>query len=116
MTDVVEPMAKKGSHTLDGKIMATLFFEPSTRTRLSFESAMYRYGGKCLGFAEPKIASVEKGENLADTVRVVESYADVLVIRHLFPSSTLGPVLKSTQRRPCSTFTPYERNLERSTD
>jgi aspartate carbamoyltransferase catalytic subunit len=82
MTDVVEPMAKKGTHTLDGKIMATLFFEPSTRTRLSFESAMYRYGGKCLGFAEPKAASVQKGENLADTVRVVESYADVLVIRH----------------------------------
>ncbi len=82
MTDVVEPMAKRGSHTLDGKIMATLFFEPSTRTRLSFESAMYRYGGNCIGFAEPKAASVEKGENLADTVRVVESYADVLVIRH----------------------------------
>jgi aspartate carbamoyltransferase catalytic subunit len=82
MTDVVEPMARKGMHTLDGKIMATLFFEPSTRTRLSFESAMYRYGGKCIGFAEPKAASVEKGENLADTVRVVESYADVLVIRH----------------------------------
>jgi len=82
MTDVVEPMAKTGSHALDNKIMATLFFEPSTRTRLSFESAMYRYGGKCLGFAEPKVASVQKGENLADTVRVVESYADVLVIRH----------------------------------
>jgi len=82
MTDVVEPMARKGSHTLDGKIMATLFFEPSTRTRLSFESAMYRFGGNCIGFAEPKVASVEKGENLADTVRVVESYADVLVIRH----------------------------------
>jgi aspartate carbamoyltransferase catalytic subunit len=82
MTDVVEPMARKGSHALDGKIMATLFFEPSTRTRLSFESAMYRYGGKCIGFAEPKVTSVEKGENLADTVRVVESYADVLVIRH----------------------------------
>jgi aspartate carbamoyltransferase catalytic subunit len=82
MTDVVEPMAKTGSHALDGKIMATLFFEPSTRTRLSFESAMYRYGGKCLGFAEPKVASVEKGENLADTVRTVESYADILVIRH----------------------------------
>jgi aspartate carbamoyltransferase catalytic subunit len=82
MTDVVEPMANKGSHLLDGKIMATLFFEPSTRTRLSFESAMYRMGGKCLGFAEPKASSVEKGENLADTVRVVESYADVLVIRH----------------------------------
>lgn len=82
VTDAVEPMAKSGSHELDGKIMATLFFEPSTRTKLSFESAMYRYGGNCLGFAEPKSASVEKGENLADTVRVVESYADVLVIRH----------------------------------
>ena len=82
MTDVVEPIAKNGSHALDNKIMATLFFEPSTRTRLSFESAMYRYGGRCLGFAEPKVSSVEKGENLADTVRVVESYADVLVIRH----------------------------------
>ncbi|HMK83599.1 MAG TPA: aspartate carbamoyltransferase, partial [Candidatus Bathyarchaeia archaeon] len=82
MADVVEPMAKTSSHELDGKIMATLFFEPSTRTKLSFESAMYRYGGNCLGFAEPKAASVQKGENLADTVRVVESYADVLVIRH----------------------------------
>lgn len=82
VTDSVEPIARKSSNALDGKIMATLFFEPSTRTRLSFESAMYRYGGNCLGFAEPKVASVEKGENLADTVRVVESYADVLVIRH----------------------------------
>ena len=82
MTDAVEPLAKKSSHALDGKIMATLFFEPSTRTKLSFESAMYRYGGDCLGFAEPKAASVQKGENLADTVRVVESYADILVIRH----------------------------------
>ncbi|MGA3108302.1 MAG: aspartate carbamoyltransferase [Candidatus Bathyarchaeia archaeon] len=82
MTDSIEPLAKKSSHALDGKIMATLFFEPSTRTKLSFESAMYRYGGNCLGFAEPKAASVQKGENLADTVRVVESYADVLVIRH----------------------------------
>jgi aspartate carbamoyltransferase catalytic subunit len=82
MTDVVEPMARSGSHMLDGKIMGTLFFEPSTRTRLSFESAMYRYGGNCIGFAEPKVASVQKGENLADTVRTVENYADVLVIRH----------------------------------
>jgi aspartate carbamoyltransferase catalytic subunit len=81
-TDVVEPMANVGSRDLNGKIMATLFFEPSTRTRLSFESAMYRFGGNCIGFAEPKIASVEKGENLADTIRVVENYADVLVIRH----------------------------------
>jgi aspartate carbamoyltransferase catalytic subunit len=70
------------SQLLQGKIMATLFFEPSTRTRLSFESAMFRMGGSCVGFAEPKAASVEKGENLADTVRVVENYADLLVIRH----------------------------------
>lgn len=80
--DVLEPMAKTGSQELRGKIMATLFFEPSTRTKLSFESAMYRFGGNCLGFAEPNAASVHKGENLADTVRVVENYADVLVIRH----------------------------------
>ena len=82
MTDVVEPMAKSVAMTLPSKPWDPLFFEPSTRTKLSFESAMYRYGGNCLGFAEPKVTSVQKGENLADTVRVVESYADVLVIRH----------------------------------
>ena len=81
-TDRVEPLARKGSDMLRGKILATAFFEPSTRTRLSFESAMYRLGGTCLGFADPKAASVEKGENLADTVRVIENYADALVIRH----------------------------------
>ncbi|OLD02286.1 MAG: aspartate carbamoyltransferase [Crenarchaeota archaeon 13_1_40CM_3_53_5] len=80
--DVMEPLAKAGSEMLHGKIMATLFFEPSTRTRLSFESAMTRLGGTALGFAEPKGTSVEKGENLADTVRVVENYADLLVVRH----------------------------------
>ncbi len=80
-TDKLEAL-QETSHMLRGKIMATLFFEPSTRTRLSFESAMFRMGGDCLGFAEPKAASVEKGENLADTVRVVENYADILVIRH----------------------------------
>ena len=82
MTDLVEPLARRGSDMLRGKILATAFFEPSTRTRLSFESAMYRLGGTCVGFADPKAASVQKGENLADTVRVVENYADVLVIRH----------------------------------
>jgi len=82
VADLMEPLAKKGSDMLKGKIMATLFFEPSTRTRLSFESAMNRLGGYALGFAEAKVTSVEKGENLADTVRVVENYADTLVIRH----------------------------------
>ena len=78
----MEPLARAGSDMLRGKIMATMFFEPSTRTRLSFESAMTRLGGTALGFSETKGTSVEKGENLADTVRVVESYADVLVVRH----------------------------------
>jgi aspartate carbamoyltransferase catalytic subunit len=82
MAEVMEPLAKEGSDMLHGKIMATLFFEASTRTRLSFESAMARLGGTALGFAETKGTSVEKGENLADTIRVVEKYADVLVVRH----------------------------------
>ena len=67
---------------LAGKVVATLFFEPSTRTRLSFESAAGRLGGACIGFAEAGISSQAKGETLADTVRVVEGYADLLLIRH----------------------------------
>nr|MDO8133995.1 aspartate carbamoyltransferase [Candidatus Njordarchaeum guaymaensis] len=82
VADQMEPLARKGSDMLKGKIMATLFFEPSTRTKLSFESAMYRLGGTNIGFAEPGATSVQKGENLSDTVKVVESYADVLVVRH----------------------------------
>ena len=65
-----------------GKVLATLFFEPSTRTRLSFEAAMLRLGGSCLGFAEPGSSSVAKGECLADTVRTVACYADVIVMRN----------------------------------
>jgi len=78
----MEETAKKGSNMLHGKILATLFFEPSTRTRLSFEAAMNKLGGTTIGFAEPKVAAIKKGENLADTIRVVENYADVLVLRH----------------------------------
>ncbi|MDR2095146.1 MAG: aspartate carbamoyltransferase [Treponema sp.] len=65
-----------------GKVLATLFFEPSTRTRLSFEAAMLRLGGNCLGFAEPGSSSVSKGESLADTVRTVSCYADIIVMRN----------------------------------
>jgi aspartate carbamoyltransferase catalytic subunit len=65
-----------------GKILGLLFFEPSTRTRLSFESAMLFIGGSVLGFAHPSMSSVEKGENLADTVRTVDSYVDAIVLRH----------------------------------
>ncbi|MCW4045615.1 MAG: aspartate carbamoyltransferase [Candidatus Bathyarchaeota archaeon] len=78
----MEAVASKGSDMLKGKILATLFFEPSTRTRLSFEAAMLKLGGSVIGFAEAEIASVKKGENLADTVRTVENYADVIALRH----------------------------------
>lgn len=82
IAQAMEPIAKKGSDMLRGKILATLFFEPSTRTRLSFEAAMTKLGGSTIGFAEAEIASVKKGENLADTVRTVENYADVIAVRH----------------------------------
>ena len=72
----------KKSKILEGKILATLFFEPSTRTRLSFESAMYRLGGNVIGFQSGDVSSVKKGESVADTIRTVENYCDCIVIRH----------------------------------
>ena len=72
----------KYSHKCDDKILATLFFEPSTRTRLSFESAMLRLGGKVLGFSEASSSSTAKGETLGDTIRVVGGYADIIAMRH----------------------------------
>ncbi len=79
------PIAKgKGIDILKGRILATLFFEPSTRTKFSFESAMYKLGGNVLTFFDPKYSSVSKGETLADTIRMVDSYADVIVIRHSY--------------------------------
>jgi len=65
-----------------GKILGTLFYEPSTRTRLSFESAMLRMGGSVLGFADAETSSAKKGESVADTIRVLDGYADVIVMRH----------------------------------
>ena len=67
---------------LDGKILASLFFEPSTRTRLSFEAAMLRLGGNVIGFSEASSSSVSKGESVGDTIRTVASYADIIVMRH----------------------------------
>lgn len=83
----MEPLAKSGSDMLKGKILATLFFEPSTRTRLSFETAMLKLGGNYIGFAEPDIASVRKGESLADTIRTVENYSDIIALRHSLEGS-----------------------------
>ena len=68
--------------TLRGRVLGLLFFEPSTRTRLSFESAMLRLGGSVLGFADANISSFSKGETLMDTIRVVEGYCDAIVLRH----------------------------------
>ncbi|MCI9057177.1 MAG: aspartate carbamoyltransferase [Oscillospiraceae bacterium] len=70
------------AHKCDGKILATLFFEPSTRTRLSFESAMLGLGGQVLGFSEAQSSSAAKGESVADTVRTVSCYADIIAMRH----------------------------------
>lgn len=70
------------SFLLRGKILATLFFEPSTRTRLSFETAMHRLGGSVIGFGSAAITSVQKGETLADTISMIHGYADAIVMRH----------------------------------
>ncbi len=75
------PAAEKAG-LLPGKILATLFFEPSTRTRLSFESAMCRLGGRVIGFSESANSSTAKGESFSDTIRTVEQYADIIAVRH----------------------------------
>ena len=70
------------AHCCQGKILASLFFEPSTRTRLSFESAMLRLGGQTLGFAGAQSSSAAKGESVADTIRIISCYADIAAMRH----------------------------------
>ncbi len=67
---------------LDGKVVATLFFEPSTRTRLSFETAVNRLGGRIIGFSDPASSSTSKGETLHDTIQMVSNYADLIIMRH----------------------------------
>ena len=79
--DIIENKDKY-SKKCDGKILATLFFEPSTRTRLSFESAMLRLGGNVLGFSEASSSSTSKGESLSDTITVVGGYCDLIAMRH----------------------------------
>ncbi|HBD65881.1 MAG: aspartate carbamoyltransferase [Lachnospira sp.] len=73
---------KKYSHICDGKKLATLFYEPSTRTRLSFESAMLNLGGSVLGFSSANSSSASKGESVSDTIRVISCYADICAMRH----------------------------------
>ena len=79
--DIEHNMAKY-AHACDGKILATCFYEPSTRTRLSFESAMTRLGGRVIGFSDAGSSSASKGESVSDTIRVVSCYADICAMRH----------------------------------
>ena len=84
------------AHKCDGKILATLFFEPSTRTRLSFESAMLRLGGQVLGFSEASSSSAAKGESVADTVRAVSCYSDIIAMRHPKEGAPLVAAMNAT--------------------
>ena len=86
---------EKYSHKCDGKKLATLFFEPSTRTRLSFEAAMLELGGNVLGFSEASSSSVSKGETVADTIKVVGCYSDIIVMRHPKEGAPLVASMKS---------------------
>lgn len=99
---------------LAGKVLGSLFFEPSTRTNLSFASAMQRLGGSMIGFADSRVSSTAKGESLVDTIRVVENYCDIILIRHplegaarLAAESTELPVINAgdgTNQHPTQTL------------
>ena len=113
--------AHPNSKILDGKVVATLFFEPSTRTRLSFETAVNRLGGRVIGFSDASTSSTSKGETLKDTIKMVANYADIIVMRHFLEGAaryatevTDVPVVNAgdgsnTRRRQCSTSTPFSR-------
>jgi len=88
--DRIQALGHGASTLATGKVLGTLFWEPSTRTRLSFESAMYRLGGNVLGFSDAQSSSVSKGETLADTIRVVSIYVDIIAMRHPLEGSALA--------------------------
>lgn len=88
--DRIKAMGEEARKLAAGKILATLFWEPSTRTRLSFEAAMFRLGGQVLGFSEAKSSSVSKGETLADTIKTVALYCDAIAMRHPQEGSALA--------------------------
>ncbi len=93
--DIIENPVKY-SEKCHGKKMATLFFEPSTRTRLSFEAAMYELGGNVLGFSEANSSSASKGESVSDTVKVVSYYADIITMRHPKEGAPLVASMKAS--------------------
>jgi len=112
--DVAERFDALREPVLHGKVLGSLFFEPSTRTRLSFSAAMQRLGGSVIGFADAKVSSTAKGESLADSIRVVENYCDIILIRHpregaarLAAESTGLPVINAgdgTNQHPTQTL------------
>jgi aspartate carbamoyltransferase catalytic subunit len=80
--ELMEPLTKSSSDLLKGKILANIFLEPSTRTRLSFEAAILRLGGSYITISEARASAIKKGENLVDTIRVMENYVDIITLRH----------------------------------
>lgn len=94
----IEKNPQRYAHECEGRILATLFYEPSTRTRLSFESAMLRLGGRTLGFATADSSSAAKGESVADTIRMISCYADICAMRH--PKEGAALVASSKARIP----------------
>lgn len=82
LAEDIEASPEKYAHACDGKVLATCFYEPSTRTRLSFESAMIHLGGKVLGFSDAANSSASKGESVSDTIRVISCFADICAMRH----------------------------------
>ncbi len=87
---------KKYSEACKGKILATLFYEPSTRTQMSFQTAMLRLGGSVIGFDDPMNSSVAKGESLKDTIKIMSGYADIIAMRHPLEGSAKGASLYSS--------------------
>ena len=94
----IEHNPQKYAHVCEGKILATCFYEPSTRTRLSFESAMTRLGGRVIGFSDANSSSAAKGESVADTIRVISCYADICAMRH--PKEGAPTVASSKSKIP----------------
>ncbi len=91
----IEKYPAKYAHACDGKILATCFYEPSTRTRLSFESAMTRLGGRVIGFSDAASSSAAKGESVSDTIRIISCYADICAMRHFKEGAPMVAAEKS---------------------
>ena len=111
--DLADEIIRRPEDWLDscrGKLLATLFYEPSTRTQMSFQTAMLRLGGKLIGFDNPGNSSVSKGESLKDTIRVISNYADIIVIRNSFEGAAMAASIAANSelcpRRPAAAFFP----------